>query len=298
VPRTRARQLRLGGIQLSVTLDRALAERIKTSRLLGRMTHVSDFHPYRNGEPDVTGIEISGVEWFHTIDLGAGRVTPGFVDYREQVALYGLPESLAGHRCLDVGTRDGFWAFEMERRGAAEVVAVDVYSRADQDHPANFSGEYLGTEPTRVKGLGFALARRELGRSARRLLVSPYELEPERVGLFDFVLISDQLIHLRDPLAALEAIWSVTRPGGEVVVAEIHDPMTGLEPTPNFRLLASPDRWGGLLWYLPSPAALSTLLRLARFDEVSETARLPLPASGVELSKVVFHARRGGVEGR
>ena len=31
-----------------------------------------------------------------------------------------------GKRCLDVGTYDGFLAFELERRGAASVVATDI----------------------------------------------------------------------------------------------------------------------------------------------------------------------------
>lgn len=29
-----------------------------------------------------------------------------------------LPDSLDGMRCLDVGTQNGFWAFELERRAA------------------------------------------------------------------------------------------------------------------------------------------------------------------------------------
>ena len=47
------------------------------------------------------------------------------------------PQSLRGKRCLDVGTYDGFWAFEMERRGAAEVVAVDVLDHARWDWPGD-----------------------------------------------------------------------------------------------------------------------------------------------------------------
>jgi tRNA (mo5U34)-methyltransferase len=42
---------------------------------------------------------------------------------------------LTGLRCLDVGTMDGFWAFEMERRGAVEVVAVDLADPGRQDGP-------------------------------------------------------------------------------------------------------------------------------------------------------------------
>src|SRR4051794_2756443 len=57
--------------------------------------------------------------WYHTLDLGAGVSTDGMFDLRPFVDLYGLPDSLEGKRVLDVGTFDGFWAFEMERRGAS-----------------------------------------------------------------------------------------------------------------------------------------------------------------------------------
>ena len=49
------------------------------------------------------------------------------------VERFGLPASLAGKTALDVGTADGFWAFEMERRGAARVVAIDLPRLGDCD---------------------------------------------------------------------------------------------------------------------------------------------------------------------
>ena len=65
-------------------------------------------------------------QWYHTIELAPGVVTPGWFDTRPVSAKIPMPPSLAGKRCLDVGTFDGFWAFEMERRGAAETVGIDV----------------------------------------------------------------------------------------------------------------------------------------------------------------------------
>nr|MBA2506600.1 methyltransferase type 11 [Thermoleophilaceae bacterium] len=62
--------------------------------------------------------------WYHSIEVAPGVVTPGQVDLRGTAEKL-LPPSLASTRALDVGTFDGFWAFEMERRGA-EVVAIDV----------------------------------------------------------------------------------------------------------------------------------------------------------------------------
>ena len=55
--------------------------------------------------------------WYHTLELPGGDVTPGIFDLRPYVARYGIPERLDGMRALEVGTWDGFWAFELERRG-------------------------------------------------------------------------------------------------------------------------------------------------------------------------------------
>ena len=65
--------------------------------------------------------------WYHTIELAPGLVTPGWFDLRPIVDLMPWPD-VRGRRCLDIGTYDGFLAFEMERRGADEVVALDIGS--------------------------------------------------------------------------------------------------------------------------------------------------------------------------
>lgn len=66
---------------------------------------------------------IAGRPWYHTIELAPDVVTPGWFDCRP-VATRVLPASCEGLRCLDVGTFDGVWAFEMERRGALGRAAL------------------------------------------------------------------------------------------------------------------------------------------------------------------------------
>lgn len=46
-----------------------------------------------------------GATWYHTLDLPSGP-TPGEYDLRSTVAKLPFPPSLAGRRCLDVGTHD------------------------------------------------------------------------------------------------------------------------------------------------------------------------------------------------
>ena len=59
--------------------------------------------------------------WYHRIEIKPGIVTPGINDATVTLAMLDLPDDATGLRVLDVGTRDGFFAFELERRGA-EVV--------------------------------------------------------------------------------------------------------------------------------------------------------------------------------
>ena len=98
------------------------------------------------------------IEWYHSIDLGQGIVTPGMFDHRPLLDEYGLPEQLQGKRVLDVATWDGFWAHEFRKRGA-EVVAMDIPYREDVDLTpatrARIEKELSKEELTERTGKGF-----------------------------------------------------------------------------------------------------------------------------------------------
>ena len=75
--------------------------------------------------------------WWHEIELAPGIVTPGDDSNRMKLPILdalGLPRDLRGQRALDIGCSDGYFSFELERRGA-DVVAIDFvpesYGRFD-----------------------------------------------------------------------------------------------------------------------------------------------------------------------
>jgi 2-polyprenyl-3-methyl-5-hydroxy-6-metoxy-1,4-benzoquinol methylase len=71
--------------------------------------------------------ELAHLGWYHSIELPDGRVIPGLQtieQLRERIARYPIPQDLSGKRVLDIGAWDGWFSFEMERRGAS-VVALD-----------------------------------------------------------------------------------------------------------------------------------------------------------------------------
>ena len=65
------------------------------------------------------------IKWWHRIDLGDGRITPGRDATQEKLETLHLPNSLSGKTVLDIGAWDGFFSFEAERRGAVRVLATD-----------------------------------------------------------------------------------------------------------------------------------------------------------------------------
>ncbi len=148
--------------------------------------------------------EVADYPWYHTLDLGDGVVTSGMFDHRPVLEHYPLPDDLSGLRCLDVGTMDGFWAFEMERRGAAEVVAVDAPDPLALDWPASLRATAEKTLDE-TKEERFALAHRALGSRVRRVARSVYDIDPEQLGSFDVVFCGDLLVHLRDPVGGARA---------------------------------------------------------------------------------------------
>ena len=200
--------------------------------------------------------------WYHALELAPGVVTPGWFDLRGDVHHYGLPADLTGRRVLDVGTWDGFWAFELERRGA-EVVALDLDDEALLDWPPRRrpAPEAMNHEP---RGAGFALAKEVLGSQVQRVVRSIYDATPEELGTFDPVFCGSVLIHLRDQLLALERIHGLVRPGGLFVSAEEYDRRGRFVPWASSRYVA--DRDAAVVFWLPALRTWRAMHWTAGFD--------------------------------
>jgi tRNA (mo5U34)-methyltransferase len=214
-----------------------------------------------------------GWSWYHTIDLPDGNTTPGFFDTREVADRLDWPAALKGGRCLDVGTFDGFWAFAMEQRGAAEVIAADVGDEDldlayDEVETASAVIESWGAE----RGPGFAEAARQLKSQAIRIDKSVYNLDPDLDGTFDVVFCGALLLHLRDPVRALEAIRSVCR--GELLLVEALDPMLELTSP---RRASARFRGNWDQWWRVNSAGLAALVYVAGFDVTWMSKRFLVP---------------------
>jgi tRNA (mo5U34)-methyltransferase len=223
-------------------------------------------------------------DWYHAIDLGEGQVTDGWFDLRPYVDRYGLPDDLTGKRCLDVGTWDGFWAFELERRGAAEVVALDLEREEDLDWPPR---RRAAIEPDHRRGAGFRLAHQILGSRVERVERSIYHTTPEELGTFDLVVCGSVLIHLRDQLLALERIANLC--SGTFVSAEEYDRLSSLLPFAVSRYRADDPR--AVVFWRPNVRCWRRMLWSAGFERVERRGRFAMRAStAFSVPHVVFHA--------
>jgi tRNA (mo5U34)-methyltransferase len=131
-----------------------------------------------------------GPDWYHSIQLPDGRVMQGaqtLDQLRRRVAQFPLPQDLQGKTLLDIGAWDGWFSFEMERRGA-RVTAVDC-----------------------IEQPGFLLAKERLGSRVDYHVMDVYDLSAGSVGPFDIVLFLGVLYHLKHPLLGLEEVCALTK---------------------------------------------------------------------------------------
>jgi tRNA (mo5U34)-methyltransferase len=219
--------------------------------------------------------EVSDIVWYHSIELPGGLVTPGEWDHRHLVPHYGFPDDMSGMTAIDVATFDGFWAFEMERRGA-RVTALDIDRMSQADFPAAAREQMRHEGVDVVLGRGFDLARRALGSTVEKIKSTVYELSPERAGMFDYVHMGDLLVHLERPLDALKSVRSVTKRRAHIV-----DVFYQELSQPGRQLLQYEGGWGGLIWWRPSLETLAQLVLDAGFRTVELHAvyRIPMTYS-------------------
>jgi tRNA (mo5U34)-methyltransferase len=234
---------------------------------------------------ETLGGNAEAIDWYHTQELAPGLVTPGMFDLRGLVGHYGLPGSLAGVRALDVGTFEGFWAFELERRGA-EVVALDIDDVQDLDWPPRLRP----SEPGK-RGEGFAMAHRALGSSVERVAMPIYEARPEQLGAFDLIFCGSVMIHLRDPMLALERLAALCT--GRLIFTDEYSPKLdrlrwlGIRTAAEF-LGESP--W--MTWWRPASRTWVTMIRCAGFENarIHERFEMPFRAGKGGVPHVVVHA--------
>ena len=189
--------------------------------------------------------------WWHSFELPDGTRIDGvntLDSLRNRLGQFPVPDDLRGKRVLDIGTWDGWFAFEMERRGA-EVVAIDCW-----ENPL------------------FHEMHARLQSRVEYHQLDMFDLTPERIGRFDIVLFMGVLYHLKHPLLALERVCALTTDLACVdsfILREEHrpgDPLSGravMEFYETNQMGGQTDNWSG-----PNLECLLAFCRTAGFSRV------------------------------
>ena len=209
-------------------------------------------------DPDFASSKVNSYEsWYHTIEVAPGVVTPGVHDSGRALRCLdrlGLPEDCAGLRALDIGCRDGFFSFELERRGAT-VIAID----------------YADPQDT-----GFPIAAELLGSKASYRVENVYDLGPDRYGQFDIVLFLGVLYHLRNPLAALDNIRLVIKEEGLLYIETqmATDPAILSCPAPAMQFFSRDELYGDpTSKWAPNVPGLRAIVEECQFGELEHLSQ-------------------------
>ena len=191
--------------------------------------------------------ELARLGWYHSMELPDGRVIPGFQSLdvlRHRLAQFPLPADLRGKRALDIGAWDGWFTFELERRGA-RVLAVDS---------------------TAIER--FRIARDLLGSQAEYRIDDVCRLSPAQIGHFDIVMFLGVLYHLKHPMLALEKVCELST---DMVCVESFVTDEGADPAarPLMEFYETTELCGQFdNWVGPNTACLLALCRTAGFARV------------------------------
>ena len=188
--------------------------------------------------------ELMTIYWHHSIQLFPDLVTKGGKSLelleKERAAILG-PLDLSGREVLDIGSWNGYFAFEAKRAGAARVIASDSLCW----HLPVFRGRET-----------FDLARECLDLNIETKVIDPTEL-PGDLAPVDVVLFLGVFYHMHDPIAVLKSAAALAR---DVLVIETHQDLLTLDRPgmifyPRDTLNGDHSNWWG-----PNPECMFELL--------------------------------------
>lgn len=143
--------------------------------------------------------KINKTHWYHSFELLPGIFTPGHTPCNPKRVFdkkYKISGNLSGLKALDIGTWDGPYAFELERRGA-DVIGFDI------QHPDHTS---------------FNTAKEIINSNVQYIQGSVYDLSRIFSIKFDIILFLGVYYHLKSPILAFEQIHKILKDDGLLLI--------------------------------------------------------------------------------
>jgi tRNA (mo5U34)-methyltransferase len=196
--------------------------------------------------------DLSQVHWHHTLRLFPDLVVEGAKTAEmleaERAAILGVID-LADRSVVDVGTWNGYFAFEAKRAGASRVIATDSYVWR--------SPLFRGRE-------AFEVARDCLGIDVEAKEIDPTDF-PGGMAPADVVLFLGVFYHMIDPIMVLQKVASLAT---DLLIIETHQDLLILDQPamvfyPGATLSNDATNWWG-----PNPECMTELLATVDFRHV------------------------------
>ncbi|MEL6912561.1 MAG: methyltransferase domain-containing protein [Cyanobacteria bacterium J06598_4] len=142
-------------------------------------------------------------QWRHCIEVAPGVVTPGKTKGQnmtlKNMIKMGLPKDCSGLRVLDIGASDGYFTFELEKRGAA-VVSLERRTESQT---------------------GYAMLHEYFDSKAELVVDNIYNVTPEKYGTFDIILFLNVLYHLRNPMLGIDRVRTLCKANTKIFIQTI-----------------------------------------------------------------------------
>ena len=221
--------------------------------------------------------KIKKVNWWHSINLGEYGITDGV--QQSIMDTLKMPDKFTGKTVLDIGTVDGFYAFEAEKRNAKRILAADSLAWRNE----SYSAHKLTTGKD-----GFNLAREILNSKVEDIELEDFneDICIDKLGKHDIVLCLGILYHMMDPFRFIRKLSEITN---ELLILETHTdvnnnyawkiygpPLMAFYPTNE--LNNDESNWWG-----PNAVCVREMLKAAGFEKIE--LKFMSPAG-----RTVFHA--------
>lgn len=214
-------------------------------------------------------VSLEECDAYHFIDLPGGEVIQGQWDLRGRMPEYIGNVDVSEKRVIDIGCASGFLSFEMERLGAAQVVSFDADDHRRIANIPVIGSQYVLNRQMWAKGVDEYLGRlknsywychKRLSSNAAAMYGDVYDI-PTSDQSFDIAVLSQILVHLRDPITAISEAARICR--DTLIITE--DMYESREPAG--RLHAMLENGGPpYMWWALSVEAYRKLLEMFGFE--------------------------------
>lgn len=184
--------------------------------------------------------------WWHTIRISSNVQTPGIYDQKMWKNILSIiPKDLTDKTVLDIGTADGGFSFECEKRNAKKITSIDKFTvvGSTQFHHID----------SRIKLLMEIFDSKII---LKKMDVDDLEKLNEK---FDLILFLGVYYHLTNPLLAMQNLFKVSK---ELVIFEGEI----LETNRNIGYVLEEGEPGGK--FLFSPSFIDRYAKMVGFTRV------------------------------